>query len=154
MARDRQGKPGTKIQRMPLLLPNRSFILFYIYFLETGFLCVSLAVLELCRPGWPQTQKSACLCLPSAGIKGVHHHRPATKQVKSLLLHLCFCLPIAVPGWPTATVCPLNRKSLPCFPGFPFFVWSCFFLHRVSATQVGFKLLPPQPQYCFPEGRL
>jgi hypothetical protein len=26
------------------------------------------------RPGWPQTQKSACLCLPSAGIKGVCHH--------------------------------------------------------------------------------
>jgi hypothetical protein len=29
---------------------------------------------SLCRPGWPQTQKSACLCLPSAGIKGVRHH--------------------------------------------------------------------------------
>ncbi|GAB1300996.1 H-2 class I histocompatibility antigen, D-K alpha chain [Apodemus speciosus] len=44
-----------------------------------GFLCVALAVLEpLCRPGWPRTQKSACLCLPSAGITGVHHHRPAT----------------------------------------------------------------------------
>ncbi|GAB1297028.1 Protein tweety homolog 2 [Apodemus speciosus] len=27
---------------------------------------------------WPRTQKSACLCLPSAGIKGVRHHRPAT----------------------------------------------------------------------------
>ena len=33
---------------------------------------------SLCRPGWPQTQKSACLCLPSAGIKGVcHHARPS-----------------------------------------------------------------------------
>ena len=29
---------------------------------------------SLCRPGWPQTQKSACLCLPRAGIKGVPHH--------------------------------------------------------------------------------
>jgi hypothetical protein len=29
------------------------------------------------RPGWPRTQKSACLCLPSAGIKGVHDHCPA-----------------------------------------------------------------------------
>ena len=27
-----------------------------------------------CRPGWAQTQKSTCLYLPSAGIKGVHHH--------------------------------------------------------------------------------
>ncbi|GAB1301418.1 Predicted gene 11032 [Apodemus speciosus] len=31
----------------------------------TGFLCIALAVLELCRPGWPRTQKSACLCLPT-----------------------------------------------------------------------------------------
>jgi hypothetical protein len=29
---------------------------------------------SLCRPGWPRTQKSACLCLLSAGIKGVRHH--------------------------------------------------------------------------------
>ena len=29
---------------------------------------------SLCRPGWPRTQKSACLCFPSAGIKGVCHH--------------------------------------------------------------------------------
>ena len=44
---------------------------------ERGFLCIVLAVLELnlCRPGWPRTQKSACLCLPSAEIKGGCHHR-------------------------------------------------------------------------------
>jgi hypothetical protein len=29
---------------------------------------------HFCRPGWPRTQKSSCLCLPSSGIKGVHHH--------------------------------------------------------------------------------
>jgi hypothetical protein len=29
---------------------------------------------SLCRPGWPGTQRSACLCLLSPGIKGVHHH--------------------------------------------------------------------------------
>jgi hypothetical protein len=32
---------------------------------------------SLCRPGWPRTQKSTCLCLPSARTKGVHHHCPA-----------------------------------------------------------------------------
>jgi hypothetical protein len=32
---------------------------------------------SLCRPGWPGTQKSACLCHPSAGIKGMRHQRPA-----------------------------------------------------------------------------
>ena len=45
-------------------------------FFETGFLCVAMAVLELCRPGWPQTQKSACLCLTSAWTKGVRYHCP------------------------------------------------------------------------------
>ena len=29
---------------------------------------------SLRRPGWPQTQKFACLCLPNAGIKGMSHH--------------------------------------------------------------------------------
>jgi hypothetical protein len=29
---------------------------------------------SLFRTGWPRTQKSSCLCLPSAGIKGVRHH--------------------------------------------------------------------------------
>jgi hypothetical protein len=42
---------------------------------QTGFLCIALASWNsLCRPGWPPTQKSAYLCLPSAGIKGVRHH--------------------------------------------------------------------------------
>jgi hypothetical protein len=36
---------------------------------------------SLCRPGWPQTQKSSCLCLPSAGIKGVRHHCPAISSI-------------------------------------------------------------------------
>ena len=29
------------------------------------------------RPGWPRSQKSSCLCLPRAGIKGMGHHCPA-----------------------------------------------------------------------------
>ena len=28
---------------------------------------------SLCRPDWPRTQRSTCLCLLSAGIKGVRH---------------------------------------------------------------------------------
>jgi hypothetical protein len=48
-------------------------------FFETGFLCVAwLTWNSLYRPGWLQTQKSTCLCLPSAGIKGVCHHCPAS----------------------------------------------------------------------------
>ena len=51
------------------------FLLFcFLVFFETGFPWLSL----LCRPGCPRTQKPACLCLPSAGIKGVRHHFPAS----------------------------------------------------------------------------
>jgi hypothetical protein len=68
---------------------RRQFFLFFgfsfcilfglvLVFFETGFLFVAwLSWNSLCRPGWPQTQKSTCLCLPSAGIKGVSHHCPA-----------------------------------------------------------------------------
>ena len=41
---------------------------------------------QLCRPGWPRTQKSACLCLPSAGIKGVRHHAWLI-----FMLFMCIC---------------------------------------------------------------
>jgi hypothetical protein len=52
------------------------FALFW--FFETGFLCIVLAVQNsLGLPGWPRTHKSACLCLPSAGIKVLCHHCPA-----------------------------------------------------------------------------
>jgi hypothetical protein len=76
----------------------------FFYFFETGFLCVALAVLELTRrPGWPQTQKSAYLCLPSAGIKGMRHHCPGFLFVCLLYLSLQPVLLTAVlynPGLP------------------------------------------------------
>jgi hypothetical protein len=46
--------------------------LFVFGFFEAGFLCVALVWLSwnsLCRPGWPPTQKSACLCLTGARLK-------------------------------------------------------------------------------------
>jgi hypothetical protein len=39
---------------------------------------------SLYSPGCPGTQKSTCLCLPSAGIKGVRHHRPAISPVSNI----------------------------------------------------------------------
>jgi hypothetical protein len=59
---------------------SRIFLFVCLFFL---FVCLSrqgfsvlpwLSWNSLCRPGWPRTQKSSCLCLPSAGIKGVRHH--------------------------------------------------------------------------------
>jgi hypothetical protein len=53
------------------------FFFFFFGFLRQGFSVKPwLSWISLCRPGWPQTQKSACLCLPSAGITGVYHHCP------------------------------------------------------------------------------
>ena len=45
-------------------------------FSRQGFpVYVALAVLELTlEPVWPRTQRSLCLCFPSAGIKSVQFH--------------------------------------------------------------------------------
>ena len=53
------------------------FVLFCFLFVfrDRVSLCSSwLSWNSLCRPGWPRTQESSCLCLPSAGIKGMCHH--------------------------------------------------------------------------------
>ena len=41
------------------------FFCFSVLFFKTGFFCVDLAALEL---------RGSSACLPSTGIKGVHHH--------------------------------------------------------------------------------
>ena len=48
----------------------------YLSVCEIQFLCETVlhAWKSLCRPEWPQTQRSACLCLLSARIKGTYHH--------------------------------------------------------------------------------
>jgi hypothetical protein len=51
----------------------------------------------LCRPGWPRTQKSACLCLPSAGIKGVRHHALLVNYFLNLFWDK---VPLCSFGWP------------------------------------------------------
>ena len=49
----------------------------YFFFLWQGVsLCCPDCPGTLCRSGWPWTQTSACLCLLSAGIKGMRHHCP------------------------------------------------------------------------------
>jgi hypothetical protein len=55
------------------------FFFFFFGFSRQGFSVLPwLSWNSRCRPGWPQTQKSACLCLRSAGIKGVRHHAQHT----------------------------------------------------------------------------
>jgi hypothetical protein len=54
-----------------MLVEDFLLVCLFVLFFETAFLCIALAVLELCRPGWPRTQKSTCLCLLSAVIKRI-----------------------------------------------------------------------------------
>jgi hypothetical protein len=55
---------------------------------EAEFLCVPQLSWNLfCRPGWLRTQRSVCLCLPSARIKGKCHH---TWLEHIVCLFICF----------------------------------------------------------------
>ena len=58
----------------------------FFFFPRQGFSVLPwLSWNSLCRPGWPRTQKSMCLCLPSAGIKGVvaHAFNPSTREAEA-----------------------------------------------------------------------
>ena len=55
-------------------------------FCETGFLCVVLAVLELILAS--NSQRSSCLCLLGAGIRGASNHHP--ESLFYLFLFVCF----------------------------------------------------------------
>jgi hypothetical protein len=60
-------------------------------FLETWFLYAALAVLKMALQTRlaSNSQRSTCLCLPSAGIKGFHHHCLAEKFLKRKGRNLC-----------------------------------------------------------------
>jgi hypothetical protein len=72
--------PVSTAPEHPLLAPTGNYIHTphihrHVVFLRQDFSAWPwLSWNSLGRPGWPRTQKSACLCLPSAGIKGVRHH--------------------------------------------------------------------------------
>jgi hypothetical protein len=66
-----------------ILLVFCLFVCLFVCFSRQGFSVYPwLSWNSLCRPGWPRTQKSTCLCLPSAVIKGMHPH--------TRLLFYCF----------------------------------------------------------------
>ena len=60
----------------------------YSFFLNFFRDRVSLYSPGCCRQSWPRTQKSACLCLSSAGIKGECHHARLTCHILPRLLIL------------------------------------------------------------------
>lgn len=73
------------------------FSLFVLFVSETGFLYVApwLYWNLLSRPGWSWTQRSACLCRQSAGIKAVCYYT----QLGHLFLYLHLCKNGSCPPW-------------------------------------------------------
>ena len=66
------------LKQLKIILARFVTHFYFVWFLFVFFLvCLFFFLNSLCRPGWPRTQRSACLCLPGAGIKGTCHHRPA-----------------------------------------------------------------------------
>ena len=56
------------------------FVCLFVCFSRQGFSVQPwMSWNSLCRPGWLQTQKSTCLCLPSAVFKGMRHHARLSK---------------------------------------------------------------------------
>jgi hypothetical protein len=107
-----------KVRSCPFGLPCISIgqlFPFFFFFFGQGFSVQSwLSWNSLCRPGWPRTQKSTCLCLPNAGITGTHHHCP----VNSSFL-LCPQLPLVLTDWVIQTSAPSSPSSSSLHTSFP-----------------------------------
>ena len=74
-----------RARNLPLHYNTFFLFCFVLFFLRQGFsVSPGLSWNSLCSPGWPRTQKSACLCLPSAGIKGMRQHGPASNHILTL----------------------------------------------------------------------
>ena len=138
---------------LPKLLFCSCFCFCFCFF-KTGFLWLFWNSLWLfwnsLWPVWRQTQKSTCLCLPSAGIKGISHHFPAgTSEIGLNIFYLMF-------WWKAFGV--LNQYQfiyLACFLAFFFlaFVFSFFYFKMdyfsYSVFWLCFHLpqLPTDPSY-------
>jgi hypothetical protein len=111
---------------------------------ETEFLWRALAILELCRPGWSWTKRSYCLCLPSAGIKGVHHHlqvwqcstKPGARLAASKAQWSRHCPPWC---WGYRPQCCLSLLSMSCWG----FELRSSGLHRLCTWAISSGSLPP-----------
>ena len=63
---------------------------FWIFSRQEFSICPWLSWNSLCKTCWPCTQKSAYVCLPSAGIKAVHHQHPANIAIFSEIFLMFF----------------------------------------------------------------
>lgn len=69
---------------------------FFLFLLETRFLCIALMFWN-CRPAWPLTGRSTCLCFLSSGINCVHYNYQA--------LFLAVGTPLSLPIMCPSCIC-------------------------------------------------
>jgi hypothetical protein len=60
------------LKNVPLVFSNCSFYLLVVCLSSLPLPLLFTDKVSLGSPGWPRTQRSACLCFPNAGIKDVH----------------------------------------------------------------------------------
>jgi hypothetical protein len=102
------------------------FVLFCFVFRDRVSLCNPGCPETHSRPGWSRTHKPACLCLLSAGIKGMCHHSLALFCFSRQGFSLKPCLSwnsVCTPGWPqiqkSACFCLLSAGDSRCGPPSP-----------------------------------
>lgn len=140
LLRGRYVPERNKVFHVNPLFPHSSIVIiwawaFFFFFWDRIFCVISLAVLDLlCRPGWSRTQRSARLCLPSAGIMGLKAWAsiPGLWQVFSLAVHVHHLPPFA------SMVQRHVRFYLLWFCAFFFFFFS-FFIAHLSLFSAGIK---------------
>jgi hypothetical protein len=67
-------------------------------------LCSPAVLDSLCRPGWPRTQRSNCLCLLSAGIKEMCQHAQPVGLFHDLVS--------STQKWPWCLTFPVSEELL------------------------------------------
>lgn len=82
------GNTGTSVLRIKIVF---GWLVWFWVFWDSVSLCIHGC------PGqhWPSTQSSSCLCLTSAGIKGMNHHTPFSLSFL-IVSYKCFCLHVCI----------------------------------------------------------
>jgi hypothetical protein len=104
---------------------------------------------SLCRSGWPRTQKSACLCLPSAGIKGLRHHAwRALVLIEKFNLNKWRCTEDG--GWFQTSAPGFMCTCMPVQPCTPVHICTHVNAHHTHPQiEKGLKKKPTKPNYHF-----
>ena len=118
------GISSSKSQWHGVFVSMFRFFFFLLVLFETEFLCAALAVLELCRPGWPHTHRFSCICSWVLGLKVC----TITSRLLFFYIKFIFWYCVCICPWCT---CVRHGPLLPSSCGFQGSE-SVKFAHKVS----------------------